>query len=295
MSEYTPPASCSVIIPARERPVLLERAIQSILDSAGSDRTEIIVIDDGSVPRLSPGNLRPQDRVIRHERSQGVSNARNAGIDAAQGELIYFLDSDDYFVKRDFTEDLAYIQGKSGIWFCDIESNGYTSDFPDVIKTSSFFEDIIHRYPFICQTSSLCFTASLGLRFDPQLNHHEDWDFLYRALTDEIPLSHIPGVVFFDRSDKSSLSRSYNPTSSLPWIARLEKDPTVSGHDFDVIKYRLLGKYNEYYTCRECLREGLRFWLDHRLSASIVLKTLAHRGLRRFYQFQKQVTSANGK
>lgn len=83
----------SIIIPTRDRPHLLPRAVQSAL-SHTMDDLEVIVVDDGS---LQPVEL-PSDRrlrVIRLPKSCGGARARNVGIEAAQGRWITYLDDDD--------------------------------------------------------------------------------------------------------------------------------------------------------------------------------------------------------
>lgn len=59
---------------------------------------EVVVVDDGSteqMPTQFPGLDDPRLRVIRHEESQGVARARNAGLREAHGEWTAFLDDDD--------------------------------------------------------------------------------------------------------------------------------------------------------------------------------------------------------
>lgn len=79
----------------------LKECLESItaLSLAKSER-EIIVVDDGS--DISPINelleLREHIVYIRQE-NQGVSEARNTGIRAAQGKFIQFVDGDDYLSK----------------------------------------------------------------------------------------------------------------------------------------------------------------------------------------------------
>lgn len=73
------------------------RALNSVQNQRMGD-VETIVVDDGSSDDTTPLVERaalPNVRVIRLENNQGVSAARNAGIRAASGALIAFLDSDD--------------------------------------------------------------------------------------------------------------------------------------------------------------------------------------------------------
>ena len=60
------------------------------------DNFEVLVVDDASTdPPVVPGD--PRVRLIVHPENQGVSAARNTGIDAASGDYLCLLDDDDFF------------------------------------------------------------------------------------------------------------------------------------------------------------------------------------------------------
>ncbi|MDH4317071.1 MAG: glycosyltransferase [Desulfobulbaceae bacterium] len=88
----------SVIIPTFNREKYVVRALDSILAQSG-EQPEILVIDDGSTDRTAEV-LRPYQDQIRyfHTKNQGVSAARNLGIEKASHEWIGFLDSDDEYL-----------------------------------------------------------------------------------------------------------------------------------------------------------------------------------------------------
>lgn len=88
----------SVIVPTYNRHRLLGEAIDSVLAQTYSN-FELIVVDDGSTDRTAErlASYGAAIKVIRQS-NQGVSAARNAGIQAAGGELIALLDSDDYWL-----------------------------------------------------------------------------------------------------------------------------------------------------------------------------------------------------
>lgn len=88
----------SVIIPVYNSSSTLRRCIDSVLSQNVSDM-EIILVDDGSVDGSSDlcdslASDTPFIRVI-HRPNGGLSEARNTGIEAAQGTWITFIDSDD--------------------------------------------------------------------------------------------------------------------------------------------------------------------------------------------------------
>ena len=87
----------SILIPSRDRPQCLPRTLASALRQQDV-HAEIIIIDDGSrvpVAELLEPVASRRVRVIRQEQPTGVSSARNAGIAAARGQWLAFLDDDD--------------------------------------------------------------------------------------------------------------------------------------------------------------------------------------------------------
>ncbi len=89
----------SVIIPVYKTEHTLDRCIESVL-AQDVDSMEVIVINDGSpdsCPSICDSWSRRDRRIkVIHQNNSGLSAARNAGIDIAQGDYITFVDSDDY-------------------------------------------------------------------------------------------------------------------------------------------------------------------------------------------------------
>ena len=99
----------SVIVPVYKVENYLDCCVQSIVNQTYSN-LEIILIDDGS-PDASGAMCdawAEKDSRIRviHQENAGGGAARNAGLDAARGERLAFVDSDDY-IAPDFTEHLV--------------------------------------------------------------------------------------------------------------------------------------------------------------------------------------------
>lgn len=98
----------TIIIPVFNRQALCERALHSVV-AQNVPNTEIIIVDDCSQPAFTlPASLAGHGiRVIRHEKNQGAAAARNTAIEAAQGEWLAFLDSDDVWLPGTLVPRLA--------------------------------------------------------------------------------------------------------------------------------------------------------------------------------------------
>lgn len=93
------PPKLSVIIPVYNCEKYLDECVSSVLAQTFTD-FELILVDDGSTdqsPRLCDDYaLRFPDKIrVIHKQNGGAASARNAGLDAAKGEYIGFIDSDD--------------------------------------------------------------------------------------------------------------------------------------------------------------------------------------------------------
>jgi len=91
----------SVVIPTYNRAAVVPRAIESVLAQTVTD-LEVIVVDDGSSDGTGQILKKMFGDRIRYfaQANQGVSVARNKGMEEARGEWIAFLDSDDRWEKE---------------------------------------------------------------------------------------------------------------------------------------------------------------------------------------------------
>jgi len=90
----------SIIIPVYNVQEYLQGCIDSVLANDTTD-CEVILVDDGSTDGVCPGicdeNAARHPDLIRviHQENQGLGGARNTGLEAARGEYVFFVDSDD--------------------------------------------------------------------------------------------------------------------------------------------------------------------------------------------------------
>ena len=97
----------SVIVPVYNVEKYLKRCVESILNQTYSE-LEVLLIDDGSTDQsgriCEEYSYDPRVRIV-HKPNGGLSDARNTGIDLAEGRYLCFVDSDDYIDRR-FVETL---------------------------------------------------------------------------------------------------------------------------------------------------------------------------------------------
>ncbi len=89
----------SVIVPIYNVEKYLPKCVDSIISQKYTN-LEIILVDDGSPDKsgdIADQYAKKDERIhVIHKKNGGLSDARNAGIDAALGEYLVFIDSDDY-------------------------------------------------------------------------------------------------------------------------------------------------------------------------------------------------------
>lgn len=115
----------SVIVPVYKTPkIKMMKCIHSILNQTYQD-FELLLIDDGNPSDyfssiVSVMNISEDSRIrIISRENQGVSAARNMGIDLSQGKYISFIDSDDY-IEHTFLEELLQGIERSDLAICGV-------------------------------------------------------------------------------------------------------------------------------------------------------------------------------
>lgn len=182
----------SIIIPCYNHAHFLELAISSVI-SQNFDRWEIIIVNDGSLDntRQIADNWVQQDFRINviHQENQGLSAARNTGINNARGQWLNFMDADD-LLQPDCLSTIFSSIAKSNLPL-DILQTAYDlidDDGKLIVKkmvhvnNDSVFSNIKNGNPgpplsfFVNRTM----INRVG-NFDISLKSAEDWDFWHRV------------------------------------------------------------------------------------------------------------------
>jgi glycosyltransferase involved in cell wall biosynthesis len=176
----------SVIIPAWNRAGEVCHAIDSALAQT-LPPLEIIIVDDGSTDETAEVLAHYGDRIrVVRQHNQGVAAARNAGIAAARGDLLAFLDSDDVWRPRKLELQAARIEAdpELGLVHCggEFEGVGIQLDGMEGSVASAILS--LDRKVIIAHGSGIVVPRRVAKEvggFDVRMRVSEDWDFCYRV------------------------------------------------------------------------------------------------------------------
>lgn len=139
----------SIVMPTYNRPLTLERAIDSCLNQTYLN-IEIVIVDDNnpdSEARVETQNIikkydnNPKVKYIQLERNSGACVARNKGIEIANGEYITFLDDDDEFFEDNIEKEIKYmLEHDYDMIFCDLRVVEDSTGKEIVLKYRKNFE-----------------------------------------------------------------------------------------------------------------------------------------------------------
>lgn len=161
----------SVIIPVYNTAPYLGKCLDSVLGQTFRD-IEILCVDDQSTDN-SPAILAQRSaadarlRVIRLEEKGFDCGARNRGLAEAQGEYVYFMDSDDW-IDPDFLEGMLQQAEASGEPV--VTNANYVEEHPDTGKRA-----VSSRFGFVREEASFYPSRQIQSCFPPVL-----WERLYR-------------------------------------------------------------------------------------------------------------------
>lgn len=217
----------SVVIPVYNRSGIIASTLDSIVAQTHKN-IEVIIVDDCSSDsdelqlKLSQYDL--NIKYIRHATNMHGGAARNTGIDAARGEYIAFLDSDDTWSPNKVEMCLSRVVSKNEILYSKITDRGSvkpTFAFDNKKDVDEYL--IVERQTM--QTSSLFMRSNLAktVRFDPALKRFQDTDFIIRAQKlFNVKFSLIDSVlVYMSDEDKGGrISSSVDPKPAEVWLEK---------------------------------------------------------------------------
>lgn len=228
---------CSVVIPLYNKEAFIEKAVRSVLDQSYG-KFEVVVVDDGSRD-AGAAKVRaiedPRIRLVRQD-NQGVSAARNRGIELARGDIVCLLDADDWYHPGFLRQVVAMAERHPGVGFFATAyrrvSHGtrerppdHEQDAGEVLLLPDIYREWRRRGAFFC-ASSVAFRRSLLLAEQPCFpvgdSLGEDQDFWFRA-GEKGTLAYCTAPLATYRIDVAGSLSSVLPEPSLsPVYRRLE-------------------------------------------------------------------------
>jgi glycosyltransferase involved in cell wall biosynthesis len=192
----------TIIIPTHNRPLLLRRALQSLIAQTHQNFQVIVVDDSGSYipPFEELAALQGRYQYLIRSGIKGPAESRNKGLALLETPYILFLDDDDTF-EPSHLETLAKQIEKSNaaMIFCDfkVQNEDRTQAPPKIISKSPVsIADVTQSSVFVrnrIPNSCLLYRRDVldGIRFDTDMIIYEDWDFLLACLKKHT-LVHLP-------------------------------------------------------------------------------------------------------
>lgn len=179
----------SIIIPVYNVEKYLRQCLDSVFRQTFSDY-EVICIEDGSID-CSLGILKDyaaehQMKILINDKNRGLSYARNRGLEAAEGEYILFLDSDDY-ISENLLEILAEELQKEDYDFLTFDSKIFYEE--DVKHVLAYELTRKNRYPDVYGGQELYILQLKQGDYEPTV-----WQYCYnRQFLEENALRFIVG------------------------------------------------------------------------------------------------------
>lgn len=239
----------SVIVPVYKVEPYLRRCVDSILAQTFTD-FELILVDDGSPDNCGAicDEYAARDERVRviHQENSGVSSARNAGLDAAIGNYITFVDSDDEILPcflqhaidaaQNYQLDI-YLAGFSLISQTGEDLSFQTISELRVSKTEKispelFIELLQVSYITSCWAKLYSRALIASTRFDVNLCFGEDLRFIWTLLQKSQKIMASPETGYLYRETMTSATRG---------VPTMEKCKSV------VLTYQFIFSFDETY------------------------------------------------
>ena len=212
----------SIIIPCYNSGKILDRAVSSVQNQTWKN-CEVIIVNDGSNDKVTLNLLSKMKGVkVLNQSNQGLSSARNKGIENATGNFVLFLDSDDY-VRSDAVEIMInkVKNFEFSYAFCDIQLRGKKTG--NRIKYYNFFEQLfINHIPYFILIKK-DIIKQIGA-YDTNMKYgYEDWELNIRLAKNGFFPIRVEETLFFYNVSSNGMLNSVSKTKHMQILNYIKK------------------------------------------------------------------------
>lgn len=229
----------SIIIPVYDVEKYISKCIESVLNQT-YENIEIILVDDGT--KDNSGVICDQfalldSRVqVLHKVNGGLSSARNAGIEIATGEAIFFLDSDDYIsskciekmvnLLKEYDADLSVVQMKYIPENINEEITENNEEKVVIMDSKKAIEESLYQRLYTCCAPAKLYKKDVigDIRF-PLGRISEDLATCHLFLDNANKIVYSNYYGYYYRQHNSSIMHIFNPKrlDALEWTSNIER------------------------------------------------------------------------
>lgn len=241
--EVDAPRRVSIVVRTYNRPRRLGEALESLARSTYRNVEAVLVNDGGRSPEVAedfPFAL----RRVEHETNLGRAAAAQAGVEAATGDCIGFLDDDDLLAPEHLECLTSMLRGDVDVAYSDAAvvayeptAGGYRESSRGLPYSRDFDRGILLLDNYIPFHTVLMTREALERAgpFDPDLPAFEDWDLLIR-LSRSSPFVHLARTTCEYRHFLGGVGGRSSGGHALGGAA-------AERHDFEALKARVIAKY----------------------------------------------------
>jgi teichuronic acid biosynthesis glycosyltransferase TuaG len=246
----------SIILPAYNAQLYIEEAMRSVLEQSYR-YWELIVINDGSSDDTATIIRRFVDEriTIIDQSNQGVSVARNVGIERARGEYITFLDADDVLPLDSIEMRVEYLEKNITIDVVHgmMSMRDETMKKEKEVRKPFYYNNLLKRILYLDNRLSFtpCYMIrrdKLSVKFQERMSHAEDIIFLIQLSLSDLTLGYLDKRIYYYRLHLASVSHNLEGLKEgyLLLIDYLN-DSSIAYHHTIVMRLKLFKLFLKWY------------------------------------------------
>jgi len=218
----------SIIIPIYNVESYIEECLESVIVQL-TNSIQIICINDGTPDSSMDiaqdivskyGQAIQEQFIFINQENQGLSVARNVGLDVAIGKYITFLDSDDKLEPNYFSTILEILQKEDD--YDIIDFNLITSEGKIIKTRNDDFDSVFFSMKWFCPARIFKNQLISKYRFTPGI-YYEDLDLTPKLYIESSKTFYINLPLYWYRKNDESITRLFNHQANLKTIDSLEK------------------------------------------------------------------------